>query len=384
MSQSEINSEIDQYLHLVRKKLSMLPDAEAIVSELRTHIWESANKFSTRDNMPIDQAFKKALDQMEDPEILANRFYEESGYEYSTPETPSTTSPSSSTSYNSPYSSFNQRSVVPERKLEQDRFFFIALIGFISSMIIGGTLVATIHDPVISVLGSLIQMAAFALFIAYLYFRDDQTFKEQIAILREKFEKSYSSRQEERMAKRSLRHERRRIRKELRNRKATPIEAFFIHLGAVIGAFFMFAVILLLAYVSFINVQPFFNDNWYYIGFVGFTIMIGSQMIYYVIKAFLGEVRGLRMLESLLNFTSAMIVFVLIFYYPFTIGSGIIQVSGSQLTDPKVISFLQNQIDYYIRIFMGISIVINLMKGIYGIFKFETWKEKDTKSLLNV
>ena len=50
MSQSEINNEIDQYLLLVRKKLSMLPDAEDIVQELRTHIWESANKYATHDH----------------------------------------------------------------------------------------------------------------------------------------------------------------------------------------------------------------------------------------------------------------------------------------------------------------------------------------------
>ena len=50
---------------------------------------------------------------------------------------------------------------------------------------------------------------------------------------------------------------------------------------------------------------------------------------------------------------------------------------------PLAITFL-SKIDYYIRIGMGIAVAINLMKAIYGIFKFETWKSKDTKSLLNI
>ena len=98
-------------------------------------------------------------------------------------------------------------------------------------MIIGGTLVATIHDPVVSILGSLIQMAAFALFIGYLYFRDDQAFKDQIILFREKFEKAYNNSQKNRTEKRSLRHERRKMRREMRNKKATPLEAFFVHHG---------------------------------------------------------------------------------------------------------------------------------------------------------
>ena len=369
MSQSEINAEIDQYLHLVRKKLSMLPDAEEIVQELRTHIWESANKFATRDNLPIEQAFRKALDQMEDPEILANRFYEESGYEYSSSDIQSTPSYSQNSSF---AQSFQNKSVVPERKLEQDKFLIITIMGFAASMIIGGTLIATIKDPVISILGSLIQMGAFLGFILYLYYRDDQTFKEQIALLREKFEKEFANKNKGRKGKKR--------RKFVSDR----VQILFIHIGGVLGAMFMFFVLILLTVVSYIYVQPFFNDYWFSVGLIGFYIMIGSQMIYYVVQAFLGKVRGLRMLEVIINFLSAIIIFILIFYYPFTIGKGIIEVAGSSLTDPDVITFLSTKIDYYIRIIMGIVVAVNLMKAIYGIFKFETWKAKDTKSLLNV
>ena len=86
----------------------------------------------------------------------------------------------------------------------------------------------------------------------------------------------------------------------------------------------------------------------------------------------------------MINFISAIGIFILIFYYPFTIGSGIIQVSNNTITDPKVLTFLTDSLDYYIRVVMGISVVINVMKAIYSVFKFETWKPKDTKSLLHV
>ena len=276
----------------------MLPDAEDFVQELRTHIWESANKYATHDHLRIEQAFRIALDNMEDPEVLANRFYEESGYEYTSSQDPSTYSTPSHSSFSQ---SFQQKSVVPERKLDQDKFLLIAVLGFFAVMIIGGTLVATIHDPVISILGSLIQMAAFVIFIGYLYYRDDQTFQDQITRLREKFEKAHAEHLENKSAKGISNRERRSLKRELRKmrregRQTTSLDAFFIHLGAFLGAVFMFAVILLLIYVSYIRVVPFFNDYWYSIGLVIFIIMIGSQMIYFAAKAFLGQVRGLRML----------------------------------------------------------------------------------------
>ncbi len=366
MSQSEINAEIDQYLLLVRKKLSMLPDAEDIVQELRTHIWESANKFASRDNLPIEQAFRKALNQMEDPEILASRFYEESGYEYSSSDSPSSATSSSSSSFSQ---NFQSKSVIPEKKLDQDKFFLIAILGFVASMIIGGTLITTINDPVISVLGSLIQMVAFVAFIGYLYYRDDQNFKDQLALLRQKFEKGFSNKNKPKGSKKKF--------------FSPQVEAFFVHLGGVLGAIFMFIVLLFLAFISYINVQPIFNDYWFSIGIIGFFIMIGLQMIYFAVQAFVGQVRGLRMLGAFINLISAIIIFVLIFYYPFTIGEGITKLAGSSLTDPQAIAFL-TKIDYYIRIVMGVAVAINLMKAVYSIFKFETWKAKDTKSLLNV
>lgn len=373
MSQSEINAEIDQYLHLVRKKLSMLPDAEAIVSELRTHIWESANKFATRDHLPIEQAFHKALDLMEDPEILANRFYEESGYDYPSSSIPSSTSTSSGSSFSQ---SFHQRSIVPERSLDHDKFYFIALLGFIASMLIGGILITTIKDPLISLIGTLIQIGAFLGFIGYLYYTDDQNFKIQIAKFREKFEKAHAQHQQEKISRRKLRHQKKWL--------SPQTQAFFVHLGALLGAIVMFLMLLLLTYVSYINVQPFFNDNWYSIGFIGFATLIGLQMIYYCTKVFLGQVRGMRMFESLINFVSAIVIIFMILYYPFTIGHGILELAGTSITDPNTITILATgKLDYYIRIFMGITVIINIMKGLYGIFKFGTWKEKDTISLLN-
>ena len=249
---------------------------------------------------------------MEDPEILASRFYEESGYEYTSSGIPSNPTPGSSSSFSQ---NFQSKSVIPEKKLDQDKFFLIALLGFVASMIIGGTFITTINDPVVSVLGSLIQMAAFAAFIGYLYYQDDQHFKEQLALLRQKFEKGFTNKNKHGQPKKKF--------------FSPRTEAFFIHLGGVLGAVFMFVVLLLLAYVSYINVQPFFNDYWFSIGFIGFCIMIGSQMIYYVVQTFVGQVRGLRMLGVFINLISAIIIFILIFYYPFTIGDGILQLAGS-------------------------------------------------------
>lgn len=391
MSQSEINAEIDQYLHLVRKKLSMLPDAEAIVSELRSHIWDSANKYATRDNIPIEQAFRKALDQMEDPEILANRFYEESGYQYATPDASTSTSSNPSPYSGSHFSqNFQQKSVIPEKKLEQDKFFLIALLGFIATMIIGGTLVATINDPVISVLGSLLQVGAFGIFIAYLYYRDDQTFQDQIARLREKFEKAHAEHLENQNRRMSIR-ERRQQKRELRRikreeQKNTPLNAFFVHFGAFLGAISMVVVLMALFYVTYLRpeAQYFFNDYWYSIGFVVFSIMLGTQLVYFVSEAVLGQVRGLRMVDAIINFIGAIGMFILIVYYPFTIGHGILQLAGTKITDPQVIAFLSTKLDYYLRIIFGFVVIINFMKSIYSVFKFETWKPKDTISLLNV
>jgi hypothetical protein len=375
MNQSEINAEIDQYLHLVRKKLSMLTDAEAIVSELRTHIWESANKFASKDGLPIEQAFRKALDLMEDPEVLANRFYAESGYEYVTPNTseipvsPNTSSTNSSFSQN-----FQQKSHVPERKLDQDKFFIIAILGFIATMIIGGTFVTTFNDPAISFLGSLLQIGAFFAFISFLYYRDDQNFKEQLAILREKFEKEIN--------KSKSKHRINKLKKQYS--MPSRSQAFFAHLGGVISFVFILVFMLFITFVTYFYSLPFFNDYWYSIGIVCFYISIGSQLIFQAIKAFVGQVRGLRLLESVTNIISAITTFVLIIYYPFNFGPGAIEYFGSAITNPDVVFMLSNNFDYYIRIFMGFTIVINVMKAIYSVFKFETWKAKDTKSLLNM
>ena len=372
MNQTEVNAEIDQYLQLVRKKLSMLPDAEAIVQELHTHIWESANKYATKDGLSIETAFRKALDQMEDPEILANRFYEESGYEYSASE-PSVAYQNVKTNVFT--QNFHNKSVVPEKKLSQDKFFLIALIGFISVMIIGSTLISTIKDPFISLLGTSIQIVAFGCFIAYLYYRDDVTFKEQIAILREKFEKAHTRHLDEKRSK---------LKRKNKDFLSPQFQALIEHLSGALGAIVMFILMLFVFYVSYINVQPFFNDYWYSIGIIIIFILLGCDMIYFSISAFTGKVRGLRMVDSLNDIISAIGIFILIFYYPFTIGSGVLQLAGNKITDPNVITFLSTKIDYYIRIIMGIVVVVNIMQAIYSIFKFETWKPKDTRSLLSL
>lgn len=353
---SETHKKIEQYLANVKEELKLLPDRNEIVSELKTHIWDMANKFATKKNMNIDNAFEMALEQMEDPKSLADQFYKEAGID----------------NKNGSISSNYNKLVYPESKIENEQFLIISIIGIIG-IVLGTYFIAQItEDPLITFFGSIIQIFAIMGFILILYYRDDQHFRAEIQKLRKKFEKQT---------------------KIALNRHNRDLKSFFdkpefsavgTHISGAFSLVTLGVFAVILAFLHITNAYPLFNDVWFAQAYVVAFAYIGIKMIQALIKAFVGTIRFTRISDSIFLSVESLGLLYFIQNWPFTIGEFMIFFTKEFINDQKIINFLQYDLDSFIIILFVIIIVINMIKIVYNIFKFYSWNPSEDRSLFKI
>ena len=160
---------VEQYLNEVSMHLGNLADKNQVITELRAHIWDLANKLSVDKGLSVQEAFDHAILRMEDPQILASKFLDEepspSRADWRTPIT------------------------TPESKIKNEQFLLITIVG-IASLAIIALLIRVPSSPltsIASVLTFILGVLVIGMFVLALYFYDEKLFREQIANLRETF-----------------------------------------------------------------------------------------------------------------------------------------------------------------------------------------------------
>lgn len=356
-----VDSSIEQYLHLVRKKLGDLPDTEIIIQELRTHIWDLANNLSIKKGLAIQDAFTQALEQMEDPDILASKFLDVNttgtGLYISTPKK---------------INSWNAPSLVPDRKITAPELLIVAIFGFILTMFMATIVTITTSNSGIFVVTFILGIIATGGFAFFLYFQDERTFQEQLTKLKMHFEKNKTR------SSNNITNYKNKFEKTFSN---PTVQAFFEHFSALmglIGEFFMLGIIL---YLSFTDSIPIFNNKWYPTGMTIVLIMMSIQIIATAIHVFTGRIRISRLINGVEASTSGVAFLLLALYYPFTFGAAFLYFFEKSITDPKTIQSL-TQIDSAIPSILTIIGILLLMSAIYNFIKYTMWKPTERRSLL--
>ncbi len=363
---NNINEKVDAYLNEVRHHLEPLADKEQILKELKAHIWDLAHEISSsKDGLTIQDGFDQALLIMEDPKILASKFLEEETNISSEWKTPLKT---------------------PESKVQNEQFIILAAVGFAAVILIAMILQIVTNDPFVSLISFTLGIAGTAFFILTLYISDEKSFKEQVAKMREAFQKSYEE-----------------IKLEF-DRKRTPVPkkamvefqasetpeifkepgfwgAFGQHLGGVISGFFISLFIAFLIYLEISGI-PIFNENWYIISGMVLYFSLFTDIAYSAFLVIFGRIRLTRLASAGQNIISGLSGIVILVNYPFTITQAFLATFPADfVNNPDLVQIMSNA-DVGAQVIMGIVVVISFLSALYDVFKFGAWKSSDRKSLI--
>lgn len=335
---NDTDTRVEEYLTQVSKSLKSFPEKDQILAELRAHIWDVAHDISATEQVSVTKAFEIALDRVEEPQILANRFLKE-------------------------YEDFETR-FSPETQIQERQFLlmgilgltFVAVISFIFTLISQETLLFWIFTLVP---GGILTVIC----IGYFYYRDRQDFKEQVEIFRTQ------------------------IREQLfegKKKELTPSSSWRAlgeHISGLIGVFLTLAVILLVFWIDITAAAPLFNENWYISGAIACYIAWITSLIRYIAKVFLGQIRVSRLFNAANNLITSLALSTLVVAYPFTIGLAVTKAIGSGIVGSSTLGILGNA-DFYLHIIFAIAAVVSAISAVYNLFKFGVWQPEEKRSLL--
>lgn len=403
-------TDVESYLSEVRKYLASLPDADAIVSELRSHIWDTANKISIEDGVSVEDSFRYALAQMEDPRTLASNFVDEEVVQ---------TAPTKPTTESSTVVQLKQpATAVPETKVNDKQFFALGIVGFIVVMMLATIASIDTEQPAIFIVSFIVGTLAIGAFTFILYFYDEKLFNEQLDQLRIKFNKistkivddvsktidkrkSYGSNrnsgaafvnkdgepvkvQSRNVGYYATRKSRTGIQyyvKEITS-KGTSKWTFLEHLGGLFSFIFQALLMGFLLALDYGTDVPLFNDNWHYTGMILVFSTLGIQMIASLIRLVVGRIRATRLISAFVSLVVGSCAVALVIIYPFTLGEAFNFALAAKIDDPEALHALVTYGDSVFRTILAVIAGISFMKAAYNIFKFGSWRPSDNKSLL--
>lgn len=403
-------TDVESYLSEVRKHLVSLPDADAIVSELRSHIWDTANKISIEDGVSVEDSFRYALAQMEDPSTLASNFIDEEVVE---------TKPFKIPNESSTVEQLRQPvTAIPENKVNDKQFFALGIAGFIIVMLIAAGVSIDTGEPIVFLVTMIIGSLAIGAFTFMLYFYDNKLFNEQLEQLRDKFNKIGTKIVDDvnkTIDRRRSYNAEKKANVKFVNKDGQPVEvqsksggyyvtrtaptsrqyyvrkgtkkgiskwAFMEHLGGLIGFIFQAFLMGILIAIDYTTDIPLFNEYWHYTGMILVFSTLGIQMIASLIRLIVGRIRATRLITAFVSLVVGGCAVALVIIYPFTIGEAVNFALAAKIDDPEFLDFLVNYSDSIFRAILAITAGLSFMKAAYNIFKFGSWKPTETKSLL--
>ena len=360
---SKQTDDLETYLTIVKTELGDHPDAEDIIHELRTHVWDVADGIAAKTGSSVEDSFIMALEQMEEPQVLAKKFQIEQ-----VPHTKMWTEP---------------KSDLPERKITNQEFILLAIIGFFVATIILSIilwvdqLTDTKLDPFNFIVG-LVQVAILiALIIGFLYYRDEKVFKNQVQKLRNKFSKTKEKEDD------APASEIEQSKKKKDDCSSDEIcEIYGVHILGLLKVIFGFLIILGALYVTFIAQWELFTDNWFSIGLIVFIFLQIIDIIEGMIRMVIGEIRISRLICSIVEMFHFMGTVILVIFYPFDIAGWFETINDP--TARSIVDAINNVIsrpDHTFRIVMGVLAVFILMSALSNAAKFEEWKPSQHRSL---
>ena len=364
---------VEQYLNEVREHLGVLPDRDQIIDELRSHIWDLANRLSVEKGLTVQEAFNHAIMRMEDPEVLASKFLDEEPV--------------------STISDWRAPITTPESKVKNEQFLLIAFIGIISVIIM--TLIISVTEQLRlngdsgSILSSAFVLltslvfgaAAITMFIVVLYFYDEKLFRKQIENFRRIFLKPS---EEKPTPKTASKHFTKSNTGTLEKAEPSFWGAFGEHLGGLLGGFFitfLMAFIFLAEQLPLFNF-PLFNEHWYSIGALATYVALGSSLAYCVFLVVFGRIRATRLASATKNIIGFACAAILVWYYPFTLELAILAQNIPEVMSNQDLLFLIGKADLFLQFIIGTSGIISGISALYDMFKFGAWKPSDRKSLI--
>lgn len=347
MNQKESN-EVEYYLDQVSEHLGHLSDKEDILRELRAHIWDLAHELSDKKGYNFTDAFQEAINQMEDPATLATNFV-------------------SSESIPGSDSVFSSHKYVPERKITNEQYIIMALIGIISLLIISPIFSFSLSSgeflPYIFGLSFIAGLSIIIFFLLFMYYQDEKTRNAQIVELRKRFRKLSSQIQD---TKQKI--------------PSSQLAKFFEHASGVFTLLWVIIATAAVFYLTFwLPFPDLFNNNWLFIGFFIVMISLAIEASTGILTIAFGKVRILRLLNGGRHLVLAALTLILLIYYPFNLSETILGQLPNDL-DQQAIRIFENA-DFFAKIALGIIASIHWMAGLFDLFKYGFWKSSDTKSL---
>jgi hypothetical protein len=339
------------YLNTVREALGSHPQVDDIIQELHDHIWDSASNISKKTGYSVQEAFKIALREMEDPNILATNFLHDQG--------------------NFIEGNWREpKSVLPEKKLTGLDFLILAVIGILAS-----TALVSLVSWISQISGSSLDPLNFtftliqfifivAILVGYFYYKDEQEFKDQLENLRKRFNKIKEK-------------------EPISDETKYKFSAFGIHMQGFFQTVWAVVFFIGVLYVTFIAQWKLFNDYWYSIGLILMTFLMIFEVIQGTIKMVVGEIRVSRLIYSTNQMFMVAFTVIIILFYPFEFNTWLPAITNPNWNwVPDLIFSLTNDPDYVIKTGLGILAIFALMDGIYNINKFGKWKPSYHKSLV--
>ncbi|MFX0151527.1 MAG: hypothetical protein ACFFAJ_12145 [Candidatus Hodarchaeota archaeon] len=350
---------VEKYLEEVGSYLKPIADRDQIIKELRAHIWDVANQISERKpGLSIQAAFAQAVLNMEDPQTLASKFLEEESDDLGTWKTPIT---------------------VPEKKIQNEQFLIIAIIGFASVLVMSWIIQMVSQNTLVTIVSVFIGLLAAGLFTLGLYLSDERLFHEQVARFREFLQKP---RIDQKVTKPSTKEKTVFVQAETGYREVGFWSAFGEHLGGVLGGIFIGFVIAVVFILDVTNALPLFNENWDIIGRLAVYCALGTSLAYSASLVIFGRIRITRLFSAVKNVIGLICAVILVLYYPFTLELAILaQNIPEVMSDPDLLTLVGNS-DLILQVVIGVSGVISGISALYDTFKFGAWKPSDRKSLI--
>ncbi len=353
---------VEQYLNEVNKYLGNLADRDQIITELRSHIWDLANQLSKDKGLSVQEAFDHAILRMEDPQILASKFFDEEP--------------------NNAKIEWKAPLTTPESKLRNEQFLLIAVIGVVGMALLAFLTTFSSNlsyvNPYIPIgLSFVFGFLVICIFVVTLYFYDDKLFREQLEKLRETFLRPL----DEKGATKPENSASFASRKPITTKAPSFWGAFGEHLGGFFGGIFIGIAMIIFFAIDITNAIPLFNENWYTIGFIAFYVGLGAGFTESLFKLIFGRIRATRFVSASTNILAAVCSIILIIYYPFTVEVAINILSPSSVNVFTGIPGVLD-LDSIVKGIIGIVAIIQFLSALYDIFKFGAWKPSDRKSLI--
>ncbi|MFX1283992.1 MAG: hypothetical protein ACFFB5_10070 [Promethearchaeota archaeon] len=354
---SKQSESVEQYLEQVGMYLEPLADRDQIIRELRSHIWDQANRLSEENKgLSVQAAFDQAILLMEDPQTLAAKFLEEESSDFAV-------------DWKSPLK-------VPEAKVRNEQFLVLAIVGFAAVLIMSLTIQIISNDLLVSLIAVVIGILAIGMFTFGLYQSDEKLFQEQLTRFRALFQRPESSKQGMKGDISFIRE------KSVLIRDVGFWSAFGEHLGGFFGGIFIAFLIGVIFVLDTSNLLPLFNENWYTIGALATYVVLGSSLAYSAFMVVFGRIRTTRLLSAAKNVIGFSCAIILVVYYPFTLKLAILaQNIPEVMTDPDFL-LIVSKADLFLQMIIGISGIISGISALYDMFKFGAWKPSDRKSLI--